>query len=345
MTASLSHGALGSFRLYLPVLDHLADRGIDVADFLEEVGLPRDLPENPDARVRRSEQEALWRHAIEVTDNPLMPAHVARDFPPETIGVIVYLAKVSGGGVDAVNRIRNFVRLMQDEAYIELEFEPGLAVLHNRTRDDYKPTLPASEYMAALNVFIGRALTGEGREPREVRIPHPAPPHAAEFEEVLGVPVRYGSATNAVAFPREEFNRPLPTADEGLRDLLEAYAKDMLSRIPPDHSFVERVRAAVEPRLASGSPGIEDIAAELRMSARSVRRRLKDERTTYRKTLDDLRCEIALRELDAGDKSMDAIALDLGFSDTSAFYKAFRRWTGRSPKEFSADLNADFNSS
>ena len=336
MTPFQSHGPLGSIRIYLPVLDHLADRGVDVGNFLEEIGLPRDLPENPDARVRRSQQEALWRHAIAVTGDPLLPAYVARDFPHETIGVMVYLAKASSGGVDAVNRLRNFIGLMQDEADIELAFEPGLAVLHLSTSNGYQLILPACEFNAGLHVFIGRALSSGTREPREVRIPHPAPPHAAEFEAILGVPVRYGAETSAVVFPLDEFRRPLEGADEGLRDLLESYAKEMLSRIPADHSFVDRVRAAVEPRLPSGSPGIEDIGALLRMSARSMRRRLKDEGTTYRETLDHLRREIALRELESGEKGMDAIAHDLGFSDTSAFYKAFRRWTGRSPADSSS---------
>ncbi len=274
------YGPLGSFRIYLPVMDNLAARGIDVGAFLEELGLPGDLPENPDERLRRSQQEALWRHAIEVTGDPLLPARVAQTFPPETIGVFTYLAKASGTGPEAVDRIRNIVGLMQDGAELELRFEPGLAVLRIENRTGYVPTLPASEYSAALHVFIGRALSEGKREPHEVRIPHPAPPHAAEFEALLGVPVRYGSEESAVAFPREQFGEPLPGADPGLTELLERYAAEMLSRIPSYDSFVDRVCEILTQRLPDGSPGIEDVAAELRMSARSVRRRLKDEGTT-----------------------------------------------------------------
>ncbi len=334
MTPPSSHGSAGAFRLYLPVMDHLAGRGIDVGAFLAEIGLPPDLAECPNARVRRSEQEAIWRHAIGVTGDPLLPARVAKKFPPETIGVMIYLAKSSRDGVDAVRRLRDLVGLMQAEADLELEFDSELTLLHIRNRDDYTPILPASEYIAALHVFIGRSVSDGTREPREVRIPHPAPRHAADFEALLGVAVRYGADSCAVAYPRDVFSRPLPGADEGLSDLLEAYARDMLSRVPATNSFVDRVRAAVLPQLPKGSPGIEDIAAELRMSARSVRRRLKEEGATYRSTLDTLRCELATRALESGGKSLDAIADDLGFSDTSAFYKAFRRWTGRSPADF-----------
>ncbi len=315
-------------------MDYLETRAIDVGAFLEEAGLAPELRDDPDARVRRSEQEALWRHAIEVTGDPLLPARVAKQFPPDVIGVMGYLAKTSRDGIDAVNRLQDLVGLMQDEADLVLDFEPGLAVLEIRSRDDYEPILPASEYNAALHVFIGRALSSGTREPREVRIPHPAPPHAAEFEAFLGVPVRYGAAHSAVAFPRDAFSQPLPSADEGLSDLLEAYAKEMLSRIPPDGSFVERVRAVVEPRLPQGSPGIEDTATELRMSARTVRRKLREEGTTYRETLDTLRSELARRRLESGERNMEAIAQELGFSDASAFYKAFRRWTGTSLAAF-----------
>lgn len=316
-------------------MDNLAARGIDVGAFLEELGLPNDLLENPDARLRRSQQEALWRHAIEVTGDPLLPARVAQAFPPETIGVFTYLAKASGTGPDAVHRIRNIVGLMQDGSELELRFEPGLAVLRVENRDGYIPILPASEYSAALHVFIGRALSEGKREPAEVRIAHPAPPHAAEFEALLGVPVRWGSGENAVAFPREQFGEPLPGADPGLSELLERYAVEMLSRIPSDDSFVDRVCDVLTPRLPDGSPGIEDVAAELRMSARSVRRRLREEGTTYRETLDSLRSALAKRQLEEGEKNVEEIAHGLGFSDASAFHKAFRRWTGSSPADYS----------
>lgn len=336
MTPPTSHGSHGAFRIYVPLMAHLARRGVDVSGFLAEIGLPGDLSAAPDTRVSRSEQEAIWRHAIEVTGDPLLPARVAKECPPETIGVMVYLAKASSSGVDAVHRLRNLVGLMQDEAELELTFEPDLAVLHVRSRDDYTPILPASEYNAALHVYIGRVLSGGSREPHEVRIPHPAPAHGAGFEALLGVPVRYGAESSAVAFPRASFSQPLPGADEGLSDLLERYARELLAQVPASNSFVDRVRSAVAPRLPSGCPGIEDVAAALRMSARSVRRRLKEEGATYRSTLDDLRCELATRALESGEKSVDAIARDLGFSDTSAFHKAFRRWLGQSPADFLA---------
>ncbi len=334
MTSPSRYGS-GAFRLYVPVMEHLEAQGVDVAGFLTEIGLSPDLMETPDARVRRSEQEAIWRHALAVTGDPLLPARVAKDFPPEAIGVMIYLAKVASDGIDAITRLRNLVGLMQDESTLALEFEPGVAVLQVRSLDGYQPILPGSEYNAALHVFIGRSLSSGTREPLEIRIPHPEPAHAGEYEAFLGVPVRYGADHNGVVFPREEFNKPLPTADEGLSDLLERYARELLERIPTENSFVDRVCTVVRPRLPKGSPGIEEVADLLRMSARSVRRRLKEEGTTYRGTLDTLRCELAVHALEAGRESMDAIATDLGFSDTSAFYKAFRRWTGRSPADFS----------
>lgn len=319
-------------------MDYLEARGIEIGAFLEEVGLAPELRGDPDARIRHSEQEALWRHAIEVTADPLLPARVAKQFPPDVIGVMLYLAKASRDGVDAVNRLQDLIGLMADDTDLVLDFEPGLAVLHIRSRGDYVPILPACEYNAAIQVFVGRELSSGTREPREVRIPHATPPHAAEFEAFLGIPVRYGTTHSAVAFQRDQFSQRLPSADEGLSNLLEAYAREMLSRIPTDASFVERVRTVVERRLPQGSPGIEDTATELRMSARTVRRKLKEEGTTYRETLDTLRSNLARRKIEAGQQNMETIAQELGFSDASAFYKAFRRWTGTSPTTLAASF-------
>lgn len=249
---------------------------------------------------------------------------------------MIYLAKASSDGVDAVHRLQSLLGLMQENA--DLELEQDIAILRVRNRDGYTSTLAANEYNAALHVFIGRSRSGDDgtREPREVRIPNRAPAHAAEYEAFLGVPVRYGATSSAVVYPREIFARPLPGADEGLSDLLEGYAREMLSRLPAANSFIDRIRAAVSPRLPAGSPGIEDIASELRMSARTVRRRLKEEGATHRSTLDTLRRELATRAVESGEQSADTLAQEIGFSDTSAFYRAFRRWTGQNPAENAA---------
>jgi AraC-like DNA-binding protein len=86
--------------------------------------------------------------------------------------------------------------------------------------------------------------------------------------------------------------------------------------------------------LSKGDPGIEAVAAELKMSARSLRRRLQDEGTNYRRTLDELRSALAKQQLRDEGRSVEEVAYALGFSDASAFHKAFRRWTGSSPAEY-----------
>jgi len=336
MASLARHAPAGTFRLYLPLMDQLAQRGVRPGSFLEGLGFPEEWLREPDSRVQRSEEEAIWRHAIEVTGDPLLPARAAQEFPPEAFGVIVYLARASSDGPEAVRRVRSYLPLLQGHGDLALDLEPGLAVIRLVHPDGYRPELPVCEYRAALHVFIGRSASAGRREPRELRIVHPEPPHATELERFLGVPLRYGAEANAVAYPRAEFDRPLAGADEGLSALLEGYARELLDRLPNPRSFADRVRAAVLPRLSRGSPGIEAVAAELRMSARTVRRHLREEGTSYRDTLDALRRELALRALERGDVSVDAIALDLGYSDASAFHKAFRRWTGHSPAAWAA---------
>jgi AraC-like DNA-binding protein len=104
--------------------------------------------------------------------------------------------------------------------------------------------------------------------------------------------------------------------------------------MPVTDSFADRVRSCIVELLPSGGPGIEDVAAELKMSARTVRRRLRDESTTYRDILDDLRHALALQQLGPLGLSVEEVAYRLGFADASGFHKAFRRWAGESPADY-----------
>jgi AraC-like DNA-binding protein len=126
----------------------------------------------------------------------------------------------------------------------------------------------------------------------------------------------------------------LPTKDGGdteLVQVLERHAASLLAKLPPRGAFSSRVRAAMTPLLASGDVTIERVAVDLGTSPRSVQRRLQEDRTSFQRVLDDLRKDIAIEYLTGQVHSIAEIALLLGFSDQTAFHRAFVRWTGRTP--------------
>ena len=125
-----------------------------------------------------------------------------------------------------------------------------------------------------------------------------------------------------------------PSADAALRQLLERYASDQLTRILSNAPLAQRVRAYVLSILPMGDLTADGVAAQFSMSDRTLRRRLRDEGISYQDILDDVRAELACRYLKKEKRGIDEVTFLLGFSDPSAFSKAFRRWTGQTPADF-----------
>ena len=133
---------------------------------------------------------------------------------------------------------------------------------------------------------------------------------------------------------RDQFtDRPLPRADSLLCSLLERQAADALARMPAVTSFAETVRQEIARALPGGEVSADGVARSLGLSARTLRRRLSDCGLNYQQLLDGVRCDLARQALSRPGASVGEVAAALGFSDTSAFHKAFRRWTGKRPSE------------
>jgi AraC-like DNA-binding protein len=159
-----------------------------------------------------------------------------------------------------------------------------------------------------------------------------APADPSEHTRIFGMHVRFGAARDGITLAATQLELPVVKADPALSAILDRHAQELLKRLPPAGGFRQRVRALLAAELRGGTPALEPIAAKLRMSARTLRRRLKEDGTSLSALLDELRCELSLRYLEEQTMTLDAIAFELGFADVRAFRRAFKRWTGRAPR-------------
>jgi AraC-like DNA-binding protein len=187
------------------------------------------------------------------------------------------------------------------------------------------------EYLLALIVRASLELTGGAWRPRAIVLGHRPPVSLSAWEAVCGVPVHIGG-TPGLVIAEDSLAQPVqsrlsPGAGQFFREMLEWYTP----RPPP--TLAERIAAALERDLATSAPTVEQIAAELGTSARSLHRQLAAEGTSYQRVLDGLRRDQAIRAVGDGDP-FKAIAAAVGFADPRAFRRAFKRWTGATPQQF-----------
>jgi AraC-like DNA-binding protein len=324
----------GSVNVILPLLEYLGNEGFDLEAILDRAGIPKSALEDTSTRLPKRRFQALWQIASEATGDPAIALRVSTMVKANTLGIIGYLASASESRRNAFELVKGLTPLLWED--VECDLESGSEVAFIRCSTGCNP--PASrftiEYAIGLTVTMSRVLGAGRSDPLEARFSYSAPAYADEYERILRLPIRFDAGEDGVLFPISMMDSVNPSADAALRQLLERYAADQLAKIPTSARFSHRIRACILSMLPLGGPTADTVAAQFSMSNRTLRRRLQEEATSYQEILDDVRADLARHYLTNEKRGIDEVAFLLGFSDPSAFSKAFRRWTGQTPADF-----------
>jgi AraC-like DNA-binding protein len=150
--------------------------------------------------------------------------------------------------------------------------------------------------------------------------------------------LHFAGEMNAMVLRRDLLDTPLVRADPRLCVILDRQVRETLERLPKTTDLSERVRQIVAEKLTAGEPKIGEIARGLGMSARTLQRQLDRDGTKFRELIDALRRELAVSHLKEKEIPIAEVAFLLGFSEASAFHRAFKRWSGQTPAEFRQSL-------
>jgi len=188
----------------------------------------------------------------------------------------------------------------------------------------------ALECIAAAIRNTLRGLLGGQDLPLRFEFPYPKPDHVRVYRELLGEDLHFDTDAARWSFPADQLALPLPSSNPALRQLYEAECARLLSDLHDSADISEQTLRFLR-KLEGQYPKMPQVAAALNLSARTYRRRLADEGTSFQQLLDTVRSEHATRHLRDGRLPIASIAYELGFNDPSNFRRAYRRWTGVSP--------------
>jgi AraC-like DNA-binding protein len=175
----------------------------------------------------------------------------------------------------------------------------------------------------------------------ECWFPHAEPQETSEYECTFPPEsLRFGAPCHAFAFDEKVLHRPMASANANLHAVLRAQLNTVLADLSHPPNLTGRVRDLVAGRMPSGMPTARSLAQELRMSPRTLFRKLESEGTAFRIELDALRRELALQYVRQEDLPLIEVAFLLGFSHVPAFNRAFKRWTGATPTQYRATQGA-----
>ena len=286
---------------------------------------------DPEARLPHTTAAPLWPAAVRLTNDPDLGLHVAEGVPPGNYGVLDYAVRTSENLGIGFQRLAQYTRFLHDIAEIKLTVERDRAILSHSIPVPGGLPRPISEYIVATWLITSRHATGVNWIPLQVRFPHTAPDSTSEHQRIFGCIPEFEYLRNELVFARDLLDIPMAKADAALQQILEAQVVAVIEKLPKGEATTDAVRRLLATELGEGQPTLEQIAPRLHMSARTLHRRLEEEGTSFRQVLTEVRRELAARHLTERRLAIGEIAFLLGFSEPSAFHRAFKRWTGQGP--------------
>lgn len=318
------------------VVEAAAHAGFERESFIARLGLsPADL-EDPDGLVAFDAYVTAWETVAATPGCERFGLELGALSTPRFLGALGYAMIHATDALEAIRMFHRYRRLVSDTLAPEIEIDERYVT--------YRLVWPPR--IARIVQFADSAFMGTLSLLRELAgLPKDVPlaagawfqcsrPDGEDRALVLGCPVHFDAPETRFVLLREPLERPLPRHDPALFRYLEKHATAVLDRLQKEDSVGNRVRCLLTEALGSGEPSQAEVGKRLGMSERTLQRRLRSEGITFAEILDGLRRELSVRYLSEPGVAVYEVAFLLGYSEPSAFHRAFRRWTGQTPKEY-----------
>lgn len=323
-------------------LQFAIDKGASRDSLLARSQLTDVALEDQDARVSMVAYQRLIDTAVDLTGDQAIAVRFSVETRIETISIVGLIVHSARSMPDAMTQLNRYAKLVVEvdvmAAGERFSVEPAneqIWIVDNRPNPNEFPTLGEM----AFGRFIGefRRHFPEMIFALAVEFTHPEPLHAASLLEILQVPVSFGCPRNAMQIAPQALAVEFDEPNDYVFGLFAERADALLAELERNTTLRSRIEAYIIKHLHRGEVTMETVAMEMAMSRQTLYRRLREEGVTFAQIHDDLRRQMALDYLGAKKASVNETAYLVGFSEASAFVRAFRRWTGMTPLAFRSE--------
>jgi AraC-like DNA-binding protein len=310
----------------------LEARGVATGDILKAIGLT-DVPSNdPLTRIPLTSVRQLLVAAVQLTGDPYIGLYAANFLHASNLHALGHALLASGSLREFCDRLVRYFRLLSGSSRPEVTVRGGEARLEFLLVAE-SPPLTDDVFGLFLIHQIAELSDGKIRPLRIEQHRGTPPDGGRRHRRAFGCPMSFDAPHTSLIFHADALDVPWSGASRELAEQNERIVVGYLAKL--DRSDIQtRVRAILLQRLPSGSVTKEEVAKRLCMSARTLQVKLLKSNTTFQDVVNETRCALACGYIESSAMSITEIAYLLGFSDTSNFSRAFRRWTGHSPSTY-----------
>jgi len=321
------------FRVSRTLPHRLEELGLVPAAVLQQAGLPTGLFDQEKVLITTEEFFALYRAIAEASNDPAFGLKLGTEERVERYSPIAIAALSARSFRDAVQRLARYKQLTCPEEIrlVEQGNECAVQFVWLLAHDKEPPLLV--DLCFAWIVAIGRRGTRRPVNPKRLELQRP-PAHRELYEGHFRCPVKFKAKQNALVFSKADMDLPFVTYNADLLAIVAPQLEAELTEQLAQKTFSEQAKGVLKRLLAGRRPGIQEVAKELRLSSRTLQRRLTEQGVTFQRLLEDARRELARHYLLHSSLELNETAYLLGYDDANSFFRAFHDWEGIPPGQW-----------
>lgn len=311
---------------------------IDPAPLYKRAGIDPNVISNANARINVEHMDSVWSEAVKLIDDPTFGVKMVQYWHPSMMGALGYAWLVSSTLRRAMHRIDRYIHTVTEGLETKLEDTPAGLRLSFFIVGDI--TLQPQQHTLIIAVIMHMCRFNYGDElvASQIHLARPAPEEPKDILDFFRTEVHFDADVDSITITRADSDIELSSSNKQIALMHDEMLMKYLVEIKKG-DIVQQVQSIILDNLPDGQVTDKLVASELNLSERSMQRRLKEHKTTFRYLLDSVREMVAKQYIENPVNRMSDIAFLLGFSEQSAFSRAFKKWTGKSPVEYRNSLN------
>jgi AraC-like DNA-binding protein len=318
-----------------PLVHLLDERGQPTGDLLDAHGMSRARLADPYEAISLARYVAIFEAAAAALDDPAIGITLGRTVRPADLGPLGLLFTAAPTRRAALSRFSDLLAALQGGTQTALERKGDVTVWIYRIDDSaIWPRRQDAEFSLAAICSLLKSAAGSPLLPLEIHFEHGEPASGAGYEEFGRAALRFGQPANRLIFANDDLDRPIASADRALTAMLERHIRDLTAEPEPATDVVGSVERLISLDLGREPITVERLSATLGVAPRTLQRRLSEAGTSVRRLLREHRQTTAQLQIRSTRRSQSEIAEALGYSDGTAFWRAFKSWTDRSPSAY-----------
>jgi AraC-like DNA-binding protein len=318
------------------LIEMLERAGGDPDEVFRKVGLNREAFRDTDRFIPSAAFGRLLEEAARETAEDCFGLRFGESYNPKNIGPLIYVVLNSPTVRAGIENAQRYLQVHNQGAKWSLTVQDRRAYVYYQVMPELgiQELRQYNEVGMVVALYTLRLMVGSHWSPVEVRFAHPQPADISEHLRVFGAPVLFGYGVNTFVIESEFLERQIPAADPRLYGILKRYLERVLDEMPREDGLLSCVRRIIAELMRDGDPTLSRVAKKMALSARTLERRLNESGVIFKQVIADTRRRFAINYLKDSNNTLTEIAFLLGYSELSAFTRAFKRWTGQTPMEY-----------